>query len=178
MKEKENISTKERLVKNCKATSIIVLVIELVMVIVPIIFCATGNTQEMLMYINNETPEDYIIKESIIENEIEIPIDSKEQFKAEDMKYNKFGYNLVSYITSIAILDIIRRMLKDTAKHETPFSEGNLKKLTLIDGCITTNIIFTPSLFTKDIIYIILVSSIYLIFKYGYELQTESDETL
>lgn len=178
MKEKENISTKEKLVKNCKTTSIIVLVIELLLLIVPIVFCATGNTQEMLMYINKETPEDYIIKDSIIENDIEIPVDSKEKFKAEDRRYSEFGYNVVSYITSIVILDIIRRMLKDTAKAETPFSEGNLKKLTQIDACITANIIFTPSLFTKDLIYIVLVSSIYLIFKYGYELQTESDETL
>ena len=62
---------------------------------------------------------------------------------------------------------------------ETPFTEENIANMKMISICATIMwILMTTSIINAGIIYIFAIWIMYYIFKYGYELQLESDETL
>lgn len=82
-----------------------------------------------------------------------------------------FILEVVAKIISITVLiESLRRMMRDTYKHKTPFVKQNITRMNIIAIC--------SIFYSKQIIYFIIVVAVKELFKYGYKLQTESDETL
>lgn len=61
------------------------------------------------------------------------------------------------------------KIMKETYEQKTPFIEKNINRINIIAIC---------SLFATRIIYFLIILAIKELFKYGYKLQVESDETL
>jgi hypothetical protein len=87
---------------------------------------------------------------------------------------------VLSYITVIFIINTLRKLFEETEKNGTPFTKNNIKYLKMVDvsiciiwwlGMIEGNILL-------DILVLTVVSVLTLVFKYGYKLQKESDETI
>lgn len=73
-------------------------------------------------------------------------------------------------ISIIVLIESLRRMMKDTYKNKTPFVKQNITRMNKIAIC--------SIFYSKQIIYFLIVVAVKELFKYGYKLQIESDETL
>ena len=175
MSNEKNLSTKERMIRNCRIVSKLILIVEIIMIIGPILLLIAALGVGVDIYTNSVEEEVIVMEENYVSGEVE---ESQELLDESDDGFIKFISDIFRYLLAFEILDIIRRMLKNVIKDETPFSEDNLKKIKQIDSRMMLSLIISRSIFSIELIYVILVSSIYLIFKYGYELQVESDETL
>ena len=83
-------------------------------------------------------------------------------------------------ILNLIILHALSNIFTNTAKDETPFSMNNVKSLKKISICAYT--VFFITIFSQihklGLIYVLAIAGIEYIFRYGYKLQLESDETL
>ena len=83
-------------------------------------------------------------------------------------------------ILNLIILYSLSKVFTNTAKDETPFSMNNVKNLKKISIC--AYIVFFITIFSQihslGLIYVLAIAGIEYIFRYGYKLQLESDETL
>lgn len=183
MKKEESIGTKEKMIKSCKLFSNVILVLEILMIIGAVLLVIVGISIGIAIAGAEVNENEYIIENNLEENANEIISETEEIVTSENLYINENDAldsirTVIRFIASIVIIDMIRRILKNTAKDETPFSKGNLKKIEVIDICMFICWICKIELITIEIIYLLLINCIYLIFKYGYELQIESDETL
>lgn len=86
---------------------------------------------------------------------------------------------VLKYIFITIICDRIGKVFKDSKKAETPFCDANVRNIGIISGFAWIYTIFcVEGLAGYEIVTATLISVIYYIFKYGCELQQESDETL
>ena len=86
---------------------------------------------------------------------------------------------ILKYIFTIIICDRIGKVFKDSKEAETPFCDANVKNIGIISEFAWLYTIFSDAGFSGyELVTATLISVIYYIFKYGCELQEQSDETL
>ena len=86
---------------------------------------------------------------------------------------------MFKYICTIIICDRIGKVFKDSKKAETPFCAANVRNIGVISEFAWIYSIFgLEGLAGYELVMATLISVIYYIFKYGCELQEQSDETL
>ena len=73
-------------------------------------------------------------------------------------------------ISLVTILDLLAKILLDSIKQKTPFVKKNIKRMKLMAIC--------SILYSHGLLYFIIIIMVTQLFKYGYELQVESDELL
>ena len=77
------------------------------------------------------------------------------------------------------ICDRIGRIFKDSKEAETPFCDANVRSIGIVSELTWLYTIFCVESFAGyELVISTLLSVIYYIFKYGCELQEQSDETL
>ena len=80
---------------------------------------------------------------------------------------------LISYFVKIVayiiVLECIGKMMIDTYKNKTPFLSQNIKRMKALT---------IAAFLFWDLMYFVIILAVYELFKYGYKLQQESDETL
>lgn len=87
-------------------------------------------------------------------------------------------FGLISYICSIFIIDNLRVIFKNISETGKPFDEKNLKNIKTIEILAWIIYLLIGNVFSFDTIIVIVVTALTYIFKYGNQLQKESDETL
>jgi len=85
---------------------------------------------------------------------------------------------IIRYIFITIICDRIGRVFKDSKKAETPFCDANVRNIEIISGFAWVYTLFVEGFAGYELVVATLISVIYYIFKYGCELQEQSDETL
>lgn len=181
--EKENLElTKEKMIKSCRVTrkvingfiNAIVGVVILVSVIIAI---------SMVVSIHN-LPEGKTIADAPEYDMVEKVVKKVEEIdaKIEEIAQKKNDSTTLSLVTVIAgfkILDLLMKILKNTEKEKTPFTIENTKCFKrIVILAFVTWLCTTEFILNVGLIYIVVLWTLYHIFKYAYQLQTESDETL
>ena len=87
-------------------------------------------------------------------------------------------FGLISYICSIFIIDNLRVIFKNISETGKPFDEKNLKNIKTIEILAWIIYLLIGNVFSFDTIIVIVVTALTYIFKYGNQLQKESDQTL
>ena len=85
---------------------------------------------------------------------------------------------ILKYIFTIIICDRIGKVFKDSKEAETPFCDANVRNIEIISGFAWVYTLFIEGFAGYALVVATLISVIYYIFKYGCELQEQSDETL
>ena len=99
--------------------------------------------------------------------------------KFNDAKKNNNLLQFAAGVMGWSILFSISKILKNTEENQTPFTEENIKNMKKISICAAIIwLLQTTSFINLGIIYILTIWVMSYIFKYGYQLQLESDETL
>lgn len=75
----------------------------------------------------------------------------------------------IEFIAFTILIHNLGKIMKETYEQKTPFLEKNISRINTIAIC---------SLFATNIIFFLIILVIKELFKYGYKLQVESDETL
>ena len=75
----------------------------------------------------------------------------------------------VEFISFIILIHNLGKIMKETYEKKTPFIETNIRRINIIAIC---------AIFATNIIFFLIMLAIKELFKYGYKLQIESDETL
>lgn len=73
------------------------------------------------------------------------------------------------FISFTILIHNLGKIMKETYEQKTPFLEKNISRINTIAIC---------SLFATNIVFFLIILVIKELFKYGYKLQVESDETL
>lgn len=97
----------------------------------------------------------------------------------QEMKSNSTIVHFIICVVSWGILSQISSILKNTVENKTPFTPNNIRSMNIIS--IDSTILWiatTPFIINVGLIFILAIWIMSYIFKYGYELQLESDETL
>ena len=95
------------------------------------------------------------------------------------MKSNSAIVTFIICAASWGILSQISAILKNTVENKTPFTSNNIRSMNIIS--IDSTILWiatTPFIINVGLIFVLAIWIMSYIFKYGYELQLESDETL
>lgn len=88
-------------------------------------------------------------------------------------------FAVAQVIISFLVLDILRRLFKETADKETPFTEANVKRMTILSNLIFIWwLLLTSELTLQTILFVIVIAGIEHMFRHGYELQKEADELI
>jgi NADH:ubiquinone oxidoreductase subunit 5 (subunit L)/multisubunit Na+/H+ antiporter MnhA subunit len=92
---------------------------------------------------------------------------------------------IVNWVISVILMDHLRKIFYEVETLGTPFTEKNvmyidkISKLTIVLGILRIiSLIISNSEFGASLVFIIIILAISSVFKYGYKLQKESDETL
>lgn len=170
--ENENLNqTKEKMIKRCRTFGNILQVMKWIIVIAVIMIIILIATLGVFIAISSEdTIPDEIIAggfSSLDENEEEISI-----FEGI--------VSIVGTIFSFVLLDSLGKLFLNIAKEGTPFSKNIIKAVK--DICVFASIIYVAGIFltnfNMNLLFLLTIWGMYYIFKYGYQLQLESDETL
>lgn len=102
------------------------------------------------------------------------------QIPEEKLNLTLFIISCVGYLINILIINRIGKILENTEKSLTPFTESNVKILGTIKklSIISFATLFLGSNWGISLIPLIIILALSSVFKYGFILQTESDETL
>lgn len=167
--ENENFNiTKEKMIKRCNLFAKILTVLVWVFVI-SVMFTIIGGALVAIL------PGEEEIVESFSE------VMTHEDVEEEDkMSGVKLVSSVANVILGIVLLELLVKLFKNTVKHQTPFVEENIKCMRRMS--IISIISFIISFFGLTIgiglMSVLSICGMYYIFKYGYYLQLESDETL
>jgi len=77
--------------------------------------------------------------------------------------------NFIKLIAFFILLECLARIMKDTYENKTPFLKQNINRI---------DIIAVYALIYSNITFFIIMLAVTQLFRYGYKLQKESDETL
>lgn len=181
MKKENSNNTKEKMLKSCEKlnkvicgfvyglVAMMIILVVMVMIISLIIFQSNGAETDA----GNKCYEATIQMGNAIGN----LTDKVEQI--QKMKSESVILTTITGILSLAILVNISNMLKNTVNKKTPFSEENVRCMKSISIIATLLWIITTSfIINVGLIFVLAIDIMYYIFKYGYQLQIESDETV
>ena len=117
---------------------------------------------------------------NFIQTVIQVVDDVITDFNSSDKSNTVFAIGLIlKYIFTIIICDRIGKVFKDSKEAETPFCDANVRNIGIISEFAWLYTIFGDDGFSGyELVTATLISVIYYIFKYGCELQEQSDETL
>ena len=117
---------------------------------------------------------------NVIQTVIQLANEFIADLNFSDKSNSVFAIGLIlKYIFVTIICDRIGKVFKDSKESETPFCDANVRNIAIISDCAWIYAIFGVEGFAGyEIVIATLISVIYYIFKYGCELQEQSDETL
>ena len=166
--EKKNVKdVKSQMIKICKALSFFISVLKWIFIL-GIIFGIVLSLAMVKKIDGNieETAGQY--------NQINESNDNIEKNqKGGDIKEDIIGLYQVLLIWGI--IECIDKIMKEIIKKETPFTEKNIKLMEKISFASLASMFVIEGI---GIIHVVVIVIMTYIFKYGYVLQTESDETL
>lgn len=162
--ENKNVNqTKEKMIKSCKAVKIFIEVLKCLFIIVII----SGILVTFMLIEPVDESEGNLASNEIIEN-----TDSYiEEFEDTEINWSKG----IKILLTFSIILSLEKMLKEIIEKETPFTEKNIKTL---EKMSLLAIAFAIVARGFTIVFALAILIIAHIFKYGYQLQTESDEIL
>lgn len=175
--ENENLNqTKEKMIKRCKKIGDVMEIGFWLIIIMLILGAAVLVLDASVMWRDGASGMEIINSStSLIMDLFNIEKDFTE---INAIKESIIGI-IVSILSSI-VLYALAKIFQNTSKDETPFSVDNVKNMKKISVC--AYIVFIVTLFSQvyglGLIYVLAIGGIEYIFKYGYQLQLESDETL
>lgn len=183
MKNEKLNNTKDKMLKSCKKLKNVITIFQwlLVVSIVVQILIMLVLSISMIIQPNSEQKAEAGNKLVQTMENITNKVDEiKEDLKSvEDEKDANLLISILRVIIPVLILDCLIKMLKSTIENQTPFTIENIKYMKNIDILAIINWgITTPFIINIGLIYVLALSVITYIFKYGYQLQLESDETL
>ena len=152
-------------------------------------------TGEVLISGTNEFATSLISDETLEENDVELGIDDvvgfAEELSGEDLLVDgkSEGFKRVVAITYILmvcldymsvtiIVNILAKIFENIEKEGTPFTIKNVKNLNAINVFAAILFVFGTPRISIGFVSIIIISAITCVFKYGYKIQQEVDETL
>lgn len=182
--EKDNSNnTKEKMLKSCERLNKVIIGFVYGLAAMMIILAVIGFIMSIALsaFPSNEAKTDvgskYLETTEKIGNTMENLMDKVDQI--QKMKSENGIITTITVILSWSILFNISTMLKNTVNKKTPFSEENVRCMKLISIISTLLWIITTSfIINVGLIFVLAIDVMYYIFKYGYQLQIESDETL
>lgn len=160
-----------------------VLMVVLIMVII---------AGEIIISGTNEFAKDVVFDE-IAEEEIESEdiVDLAEKVTGEELaldeENDKYKYMVaisaiivacMDYMCMVLIVDRLSKIFKTIEEEGTPFTLDNIKYLNKIDKYAVILFVFGTTNISISLLSLIIISAISYIFKYGYRIQQEVDETL
>ena len=185
--EKVVLTDEEKMKKNFKAYGKIAEVIESILLIAPIIILVILAVIGIGILIGNEqdnVQESFMLQsltgEDVSWNQILKEVVGEGEQEFEEMSNAMIAIKVIciiaDYIITILILDNLKKMFKETSQEAKPFTEANVKRLNNISW-----LTFAMWIIINNNVGLMAVLSIFAlnkVFKYGYKLQIESDETL
>lgn len=181
--EKENLElTKEKMIKSCRVTRKVINGFIFGMV-GALILAATivGISAVVSIY---KLPEGQTLADAPEYDMVEKVVNKVDEIKVKineiaQKKNDSATLSLVTVIAGLKILDLLLKILKNTEEEKTPFTMENIKCFKrIVILAFVTWICTTGFIINVGLIYIVVLWTLYNIFKYAYKLQTESDETL
>lgn len=171
--ENENLNeTKEKMIKKAKSIGDAIEILVYLLIIMIILGAIVGTIGGIVMWIDGATYME-IINE--IGGLLNIEIDFSTIYGTIEIVVK-----VITTISTIVGLIALAKVFKNTAKEKTPFSLNNIKNMKRISRCAI--IIFLATLFSQTesigAVYVLAICGMEYIFRYGYKLQVESDETL
>lgn len=170
-KEEKNLSTEEKMLKSFKTCNEIITILEgiiIAAIIVGIISfinsCIEANFDMIEV---RENVLDFIGYDENVINDI-TGYEAMETGSVYKSIYI-IGF-ILQVISLVTILHLLRHILLDSIKQKTPFVEKNINRMNLIA-------IFSI-FYSLRLVYFVIIIMVNQLFKYGYELQVESDELL
>lgn len=178
MEKEEVIDTKEKMLKGCKKVRKILTAFQWFIAIM-FIFVAISIILNGLLT-NNLISADIKEKTSVVWQTVEnINSITEKVDEVKNTEENSYLIEIVTFISMIIILDFLVKIFKSTEENATPFTEKNIKYIKYIGILVwIIHCAITVDFFDFTFVLAIAISSLYYIFKYGYQLQIESDETL
>ena len=169
-KEKNEISTydKEKNIKKFRIFEKIVMITEVIMIIGAILISI--SMVGVGISIVNDSAEETLESETTVE-----------QYTEEgEWDFLDVPFKVLATIFAFMTLELLRRVFKETADKGTPFTEKNIKNIKNISTfSILCYIFLMKSVFSLGyLVFLAVIWSIEHIFRYGYELQEESDELI
>lgn len=186
-KEKVILTDEEKMKKSFKTYGSISELIESILIIAPTILLIVFLLLGVATFFENKnnTKTDNIVSQTIQSEEknikeLIIELINDEDTKIDDISNFEITMNVISfvadYIFSIIILHNLTKLFKDISKDAKPFTESNVKRVNIISWSALGLWIATNT--SVGFITVICIFAITKIFKCGYKLQIESDETL
>ena len=110
---------------------------------------------------------------------IETIINHVSEKQAEIQNLKESSNLILTFLSIVILLDLLAKIFKNIEENETPFTQKNIQYIKYIEIWVWILYILTSaSLINLTLILAIVISALNSIFKYGYQLQIESDETL
>ena len=185
MKQQNLIETKERMLKVFKIVGKIIVVMKWIIIISLII----GGLSSVFSTLIATGVVDFA-NNPAIQQMIEETEKSGEVLDANMIQGENLGVMLLKgiiipiiLIAMASVIDNFERICKATVKKETPFIEENIKYMRRINIMslvmfIGINILFGGFAIDVGIFFLAIMFAFSYLFKFGYILQQESDETL
>ena len=125
-----------------------------------------------------EIKVDDIIKlaENLSGKELEVD-DESDEFKRL-VATSQILVVFLDYICIIIIVNTLAKLFGNVEKEGTPFTKENIENLNIINIFAIVLFVFGTPNFSMGLVSVIIISAITYIFKYGYKIQQEVDETL
>lgn len=180
MKNETINNAKEKMINSCKVLKKAITIVEWLIFGTAILLIILGLIFTVTLIVLPEAEQKVEFADKFIQasNNFGNKVDEIE----ENVTSNNGVYMMVSLGQTamiFGILGAIRKILKDTIDNETPFTEKNIKNMKQLSIKATILwILSSPFIINVGIIFILAIWVMSYIFKYGYQLQIESDETL
>lgn len=161
MENKNVKQTKEKMIKSCKAVKLFIEVLKCLFIIGII----SGIIVTFLLIKPVDESEGNLVSNETIENTDSYAVEVTENDWIKGIKI----------LLTFSIILSVEKMLKEIIEKETPFTEKNIKTLKTMS---LLAIAFAIAARGFTIVFALAIVIIAHIFKYGYQLQLESDEIL
>lgn len=128
-----------------------------------------------------ELTKDDIIRFSEKTTKTDIEIEYKD-FKTQDGKMfiamQLIIKMVIDYILCVWLLNCVIKLFDNISKAQTPFTQDNIRLIRKIDILACFAYIFGNEVFSIGLVFLLVLTAISYVFKYGYTLQKEVNETV
>ena len=174
--ENENLNqTKEKMIKKCRIFGKILLSVKWIVIIGTVLATILLFTLGIEIYRNSS--DEVLSNEIMQENNIN---ENVEQGSTEIGTIIGTITGFFTVIGNFVLIDSLGKIFINISKEGTPFTNNIIKSIK--DICIFSTIIWFLGIFSSvgniGLVWLLVIWAMYYIFKYGYQLQLESDETL
>ena len=177
MKERNsNLGAKEQMIKNCGILGKVMQCIEALLIAIPILIIVVLVSVAGMIFMTGTEENMIPTQEELI---VEDTADIVETEEITEQGVIKIIANIIKYVLTIVIVDILRRIFMSTKIKETPFTKDNVRSMRVLSIIAVVEwILAVLSGIGSSLIFVVTIMAISHVFKYGYELQVEADETL